>query len=219
MKGIIFDFNGTMVFDTHLHEKAWVAMVNRHNKQASEQEITDFIHGRTNDQTITHFIGEVTKEEIQELSDEKERDYQRLVREERIDYVDGVANLLDELTKRTIPFNIATASPKTNIDFYFDYFKLDRWFKYDEIIYDDGSFPGKPEPTIYEMAAQSLDLMPEGCIVVEDAVAGIQSANRANIGKVIAMIKSEEEKIQLQQQKLEIDAFIWNFDHFLENHF
>ena len=194
MKGIIFDFNGTMVFDNHLHERAWVGMVKNHRSDIEEQEIIDYIHGRTNDQTIEHFIGEVTTAQFQKLSDEKELEYQNLVRFEEIRFVKGTRELLNELTKRKIPFTIATASPGINIDFYFEYFNLGNWFESEEIVYDDGTFPGKPDPTIYEKAAQSLGLKPEECIVIEDALTGIESANRAKIGKVVAMIYSEEQK-------------------------
>lgn len=218
VKGIIFDFNGTMVFDGHLHEQAWVDMIKKHNETATDQEIIDYIHGRTNDKTIRHFIGEVDDEELQQLSDEKEQEYHRLARKEKIDYVAGTEALLDELVEKNIPFTIATASPKINIDFYFEFFKLDRWFKYEDIVYDDGTFPGKPDPTIYEKAAESLGLKPEDCLVLEDAVAGVQSANSANIGKVIIMVNSDEQKEFYENSDLKFDAIITDFNNFLEKH-
>lgn len=216
VKGIIFDFNGTMVFDGHLHERAWVDMVKKHNDSVTDQEVIDYIHGRTNDKTIRHFIGDVNDEELQELSDEKEREYHRLAREEGIDYVAGTEKLLDELVEKNVPFTIATASPKINIDFYFDYFKLERWFKYEDIIFDDGTFPGKPDPTIYEKAAESLGLDPKDCLVLEDAVTGIQSANSANIGKVIIMVSSDGQKEFYENSDLKYDAIITDFNNFLE---
>lgn len=217
IKGIIFDFNGTMVFDGHLHEKAWVEMIQKHNDTVTEQEIIDYIHGRTNDIIIQHFIGEVSEDELKKLSDEKEKEYHRLVRKEQLKYVEGTEDLLDELVEKEIPFTIATASPKINIDFYFDYFDLGRWFNYDEIIYDDGTFPGKPEPDIYKKAAESLGLKPEECVVIEDAVAGVQSANRAEIGKIIVMSYSDEQRELLETSNLTYDAIIENFNGFLDN--
>jgi beta-phosphoglucomutase-like phosphatase (HAD superfamily) len=47
--------------------------------------------------------------------------------------------------------------------------------------------PGKPAPDIYLKAARNLDLPPSSCVVVEDAVSGIQSAHAAGIGYVIGM--------------------------------
>lgn len=216
MQGIIFDFNGTMVFDGHLHEKAWVEMIKKHNQQVEEKEIVAFIHGRTNDLIIRHFIGEVSAEALERLAKEKELEYQRLVREERITFVAGTEALLDELIRRDIPFTIATASPKINVDFYFDYFELDRWFDQEQIVFDDGTFPGKPAPTIYEMAAESLGLAPEDCLVIEDAVAGIKSANQANIGEVYAMVSSDKQEAIYKDHHLDIAKIIKNFENFLD---
>lgn len=216
MKGIIFDFNGTMVFDGHLHERAWVDMIKKHNNQVSNEEIIDYIHGRTNNNIIAHFIGDVSAEKMTQLAEEKELEYQRLVQEEQISYVKGTEGLLDELTEKEIPFTIATASPKINVDFYFDYFNLGKWFEREAIIFDDGTFPGKPEPHIYEMAAESLGLAPGDCVVIEDAVTGIAAANRADIGKVFAMVNSEKQKAMYEVSDLEIEEIIGNFEKFLE---
>ena len=216
IKGVIFDFNGTMVFDGHLHEQAWVEMIQKHNDNVTEQEIIDYIHGRTNNVIIEHFIGEVSEEELQKLSDEKEKEYHRLARKEQLEYVEGTEDLLDELVEKEVPFTIATASPKINIDFYFDYFDLGRWFKYDEIVYDDGTFPGKPEPHIYKKAAESLGLEPEECVVIEDALTGAESANRAGIGKVIIMSYSDKQRELFETSDLAYDAIITDFNGFLD---
>lgn len=82
--------------------------------------------------------------------------------------------MLDYLAAAEIPRTIATASAKSNVDFYFDLFHLDKWFEFGKVAYDDGTFPGKPEPHICLKAAQKLDLLPQSCIVVEDANSGIE---------------------------------------------
>lgn len=218
MKGIIFDFNGTMVFDGHLHEKAWVEMIQKHNGEVTAEEIVDYIHGRTNDIIVNHFIGDVSTAELQELSDEKELEYQRLARAEELSYVDGTEELLNQLVENNVPFTIATASPEINIDFYFDYFNLARWFKREDIIFDNGTFPGKPDPTIYQIAAEKLGFNPAECMVIEDAVTGIQSANAANIGQVVAMVSSSEQKANYENSDFKIDFIVNDFRHFYKEH-
>ena len=216
MKGIIFDFNGTMVFDGHIHEKAWIDMIQKHNDEVSEEEIIGYIHGRTNDKIIQHFMGDVSADELKKLAEEKELEYQRIVREEQLSYVKGTEALLDELVDQDIPFTIATASPELNVDFYFDYFKLGKWFDREAIIFDDGTFPGKPEPDIYEKAAEELALTPNDCVVIEDAEAGIESANRAQIGKVFAMTHSQKQAEAYKVSDLKIEEIISDFENFLE---
>lgn len=210
--GIIFDFNGTMVFDSHLHEQAWTKLIKKYRPEVSEKEIIDFIHGRTNDKTIAHFIGDVADDEYQRIVNEKELEYQEEVRREEIELIDGLEDLLDYLVEENVPFTIATASPKLNVDFYFDYFKLDRWFDPKRIIFDDGTFPGKPEPDIYEIAAELLGYSPQECIVFEDAATGIQSANAAGIGQVYIMVSSDEMRTEYEESPLPNNGLIEDFN-------
>src|SRR4029077_19661548 len=43
---------------------------------------------------------------------------------------------------------------------------------------------GKPEPEVYLLAAARIGVPPERCVVVEDAVAGIEGARRAGMKSV-----------------------------------
>ena len=69
MKGIIFDFNGTMFQDSHLHEEAWIHMVNKYSKGSlSEEDILLNLHGRTNKEILNYFISDsLSDEEIRAL--------------------------------------------------------------------------------------------------------------------------------------------------------
>ena len=77
----------------------------------------------------------------------------------------GLEATLDQLTDQQIPLTIATATVKENVAFYFDIFDLARWFDWDKIVYDDGSFPGKPQPDIFLKAADKLSLAPADCLL------------------------------------------------------
>ena len=82
---------------------------------------------------------------------------------------------------------IATASERTNLDFFVQHLGLDRWFEVDRIVYDDGSRPGKPAPGVYLQAASNLGLQPAQCVVVEDSRSGLQAAHAAGIGYIVAL--------------------------------
>ena len=47
------------------------------------------------------------------------------------------------IEKENIPFTIASASIKPNIDFFVESFELAKWFDPEKIVYDDGSFANK----------------------------------------------------------------------------
>ena len=76
-------------------------------------------------------------------------------------------------------------------DFYIKEFNLEKWFDIDKIVYSDGTIKGKPAPDIYEIAAGKLGLKPQECVVVEDAVSGIEAARAAGIGKIVAIASME----------------------------
>ena len=146
LNGIIFDFNGTMFQDSHLHEQAWIDMIQKYSpgNGLTETEILTNVHGRTNDKILRHFVSpDLTDEEVQKLSLEKEEHYRRLClnKPEQLVLTDGLTEVLDDLKERKLPLTIATATIKENVDFYFDTFALDRWFDPDKVVFDDGSFP------------------------------------------------------------------------------
>ena len=62
------------------------------------------------------------------------------------------------------------------------------------------------------IAADKIGLKPKDCIVVEDAIAGINSAKSAGIGKIIAIASLEP--IEFYQKINGIDGIINNFYEF-----
>ncbi|MBO1300867.1 MULTISPECIES: HAD family hydrolase [Enterococcus] len=221
MKGIIFDFNGTMFQDSHLHEAAWIRMIHRYSKkELSDEDIVKNIHGRTNSEILAYFISPtLTTDEIANLSYEKEAHYRSLCLEkpEELVLTDGLIATLDILNEQNIPITIATATVKENVEFYFEIFNLSNWFSFDKVVYDDGTFPGKPQPDIFIKAAQKLALEPKDCLVIEDAYSGLLAATRANIGMIIAIDPYGKNRQLFSAKELRKDSIIENFDNFYFN--
>lgn len=194
-KGIIFDFNGTLFCDSHLHKLAWREYSKRlTGVEFTDEEMVKHMFGRTNEQIIEYAIKrKPSPEMVEEIGQEKEEYYRQMCLNspETLHLTKGAVEFLDFLKQNDIPRTIATMSDKTNVDFYFKTFNLSNWFEYDKVVYADGIIPSKPAPDIYEIAAKNLNLNPEDCIVVEDAISGINSARDAKIGKIIAICTEE----------------------------
>ena len=194
-KGIIFDFNGTLFFDSKKHYDAW----KKYSKQLrgtefSDDEMRKYMFGRTNEDIIAYAIGRKPEPELcEKLAKEKESLYRQMCLEdpENFHFAPHAENLLDYLCEKNIPHTIATMSEKDNVDFYIKEMNLANWFDVNKIVYSDGTIPGKPAPDIYIKAAQKLNLAPEDCIVVEDALSGIEAAQKAKIGCIIAIASLE----------------------------
>ncbi|MFS0559237.1 HAD family phosphatase [Terribacillus sp. 179-K 1B1 HS] len=218
MKGVIFDFNGTMFLDSHLHEQAWFHMVRKYAAGSiTDEEIFTNIHGRTNNEILRHFVShELSADDIRKLSDEKEGLYRELCLQNEKDLVltNGLTGILDHLKAQNLPRTIATATVKENVAFYFDVFKLDRWFDFETVTFDDGSFPGKPAPDIFLIAAKKLGLQPSECLVIEDAFSGLTAAKKAGIGKIIAIDPFGKNREAFLQNQLGSDGIIQDFTNF-----
>lgn len=198
-KGIIFDFNGTLYWDSAKHKQAWREFSKRlRGTPFSDEEMIKYMFGRTNEQIISYAIGKKpSAQTVKELGGEKEALYRKMSLEDKEHFklADGVPGFLDFLKENNIPRTIATMSDKTNVDFYIENFNLKKWFDTDKIVYADGKIPGKPAPDIYEIAAKNLNLAPKDCIVVEDALSGIEAASKAGIGKIIAICSEESPEL------------------------
>ena len=191
LTGIIFDFNGVLLWDNHLHEYAWTQVSTSHRGTPfSAEEIEFHVHGRNNRHTLEYLMGRVLPEnELVDLIDRKEAIYRRLCLSQPAGFhlSPGAICLLDALVEQNIPRTIATAAGRGNLDFYLEHLKLDRWFDPNLIVYDDGTRPGKPAPDMYLQSAANLGLDPDVCVVVEDSVSGIQAAQAAGIGCIFAL--------------------------------
>ncbi len=199
MKGIIFDFNGTLFFDSHMHYEAWRLYSKKlRGCEFSDEEMRNNMFGRTNADIIEYAIGKKPeKSMVDKLAKEKEAMYRNmcLKNKNELKLSPGAEDFLNYLTENNIPRTIATMSEWDNVEFYIKEFKLAKWFDLDKIVYSNGKIPGKPAPDIYKIASRNLNLPPKDCVVVEDAISGINAAKNAGIGKIIAIASIESDDL------------------------
>lgn len=215
-KGIIFDFNGTLYWDSALHKQAWRQYSKKlRGTMFTDDEMIHHMFGRTNEEIIRYAIGkQPTPEMVEKYGQEKEALYRKMSKQDKDNFhlAKGAQNFLDFLKENNIPRTIATMSDKVNVDFFIESFNLENWFDIDKIVYADGIIPSKPAPDIYQIAAKNIGLKPEECIVIEDAPSGIESARAANIGKIIAICS--EESPELYKSIPCVTGIIKDFDEF-----
>ena len=154
---------------------------------------------------------------VEKCQNEKEAIYREMCLKDRENFVlaKGVVKFLDYVCENDIPHTIATMSEEVNVKFFIKEFNLAKWFDVDKIVYDNGKIKGKPAPDIYLEAAKQLNLQPKDCIVVEDALSGIEAAHKAGIGKIVA-IESMETR-ELYSKVPAVDEIIADFDDFDRN--
>ncbi len=102
----------------------------------------------------------------------------------KIDVFADVHGVLSALRVREIPLGVATSSVGALIRPFLQRHGIAEHFK--AIITGEEVVRGKPHPDIYLKAAEKVGIAPEKCLVVEDALAGIQAGKSA--GMTVAAI-------------------------------
>lgn len=185
IKGVIFDFNGTLFWDTAYQESSWDEYLISKGIELSDEEKRQYIHGRNSRDTFEYiFKRSFTDEEIEELSEEKEIIYRSTCLENKMEFAPGAVSLIEYLSEQGIEIAIATASGRRNVDFFIEHFDLLKYFKKDYIIFNDGKVKGKPFPDLFNKTIDALGIERKSISIFEDSASGIQAAINAGVGNI-----------------------------------
>jgi len=202
-KALIFDFNGTLFWDSEYHRQAWNNVSMLYRKKPLSLGESHHLNGRTNAETITYLLGYLPDPaELERLSEEKELLYQQICMDNQpLQLAPGFLDLASRAKELAVPMAIATSAGRSNIERYKRWFDLCALIDESLIIYDNKVRKGKPEPDIYLDACRALGIEPALCTVFEDTKAGILSARRAGIGSIwaVASAGSDRETIQAME--------------------
>jgi HAD superfamily hydrolase (TIGR01509 family) len=96
-----------------------------------------------------------------------------------MDPLPGVRALLAALRERGVPCAIASSTERANLGLPLDLMGLREFFRV--IVSGEEVVHGKPDPAVFLLAAERLGLAPAECVVIEDALVGIEAAKRAGM--------------------------------------
>jgi len=149
-----------------------------------------------------------TPEGMERIADAKEELYRRRVRRNGISPLPGVADWLHRLHQEGWLQAIASAARAQILMQSSKLYRLAIFFQ--AIISAEDVHRGKPDPEVYLTAAARVGVPPEHCIVVEDAVAGIEGARRAGMRSIGVSRSGKHLPADIVVQSLELlepDAF------------
>lgn len=174
LKGILFDFDGTLADTMAGHYLAWKSALGEYGIPI---EMEDYypLEGAGLHEVARKFAKGPTWTEatIDELVQKKKKYY---VGRQPVAFFPGVESLVSELKDRKVPMAIVTAG-------HLDQLRLSvpRHFleQFDALITGDMLGRGKPDPEPYLRGAAKLGLSPDECVAVENSPLGVRSAHRA----------------------------------------
>jgi beta-phosphoglucomutase len=167
-----------VVIDSHpVHKSAWKRFLASLGKDVADEELDFVLDGRKKEDILTHFLGNLTDEQVREYGHMKET----MFREEAADIkmVEGMTDFLDDLQGASIPIALATSGSKNRVHYILD--RLGLRSRFHVVVTGDDVIRGKPDPTIFVVAARQMQCPHSSVLVVEDAVAGVQAAKQAGM--------------------------------------
>ncbi len=184
IKAFLFDLNGTMIDDMQFHCKAWFNILNDDlGANLSWEQVKEQMYGKNTELLIRVFGKErFTQEEMDILSVEKEKRYQAEYRP-LLKSINGLNEFLIASKHAGILMGIGSAAIPFNINFVLDGLDLRHYFT--SIVSADDVIESKPDPETYLKGASELGVLPEQCIVFEDAPKGVEAAKRAGMKAVV----------------------------------
>jgi len=178
LRAVIFDWDGVVVDSSAHHERSWEILAARRGLSLPADHFKRGF-GKKNNVIIPDLGWATAPAEVDALAHEKEEIYRALVREKDIEPLPGVRELLAALQEAGIPSPIGSSTERANLDCLLDLMDLRKFFRV--IVSGEEVVHGKPDPSIFLLAAERLGFAPADCVVIEDALVGIEAAKRAGM--------------------------------------
>lgn len=176
-KGIIFDLDGVICYTDEYHYQAWKAMADSIGVYF-DREINNRLRGVSRmdslDIILERYNGTLSRTEKEALAQQKNELYKEYLKQmSPADLSEEVSATLRELDEMGL--RLAIGSSSKNAPFILQQLGLGGYF--DAVSDGNNISRSKPDPEVFEKAAQMLCLSPEDCLVVEDAVSGAQAGH------------------------------------------
>ncbi|CAN5362675.1 beta-phosphoglucomutase [soil metagenome] len=179
----IFDWDGVIIDSHDQHQRSWFLLAEEIGLPLSKEQFKATFGQRN--ASIIPLLGwaEATDEDrIAELGDRKEILYRQIIRQEGIEPLPGVRELLASLKAAKIPCAVGSSTPAANIETVMEIIGMTDEFE--AIAAAEDVSAGKPAPDIFLVAAKKLRADPSECLVFEDAGVGLQAAAAAGMRAV-----------------------------------
>lgn len=179
--GFIFDLDGVIVDTAKYHYLAWRKLANELGFEFTEEQ-NELFKGVSRKRCLEILldIGKI---------DAKQEQFDKWMVEKNVDYLAYIENMdaseilpdvprvLAYLKTKEVPIALGSASKNAKPILK----KVGLLSYFDSIVDGNNVTKAKPDPEVFLIAARNLGVDAKQCIVFEDAVAGIQAANKAGM--------------------------------------
>src|SRR5262245_8645521 len=183
-RAALWDMDGTLVDTGELHFAAWRQLMQELHRPFTQADFAATF-GLRNPEIFEHLFGKghLDAQQVAALGDRKEEIY-RAAAGQGVTLLPGARALLEGLHAAGFKQAVGSSAPRANLELILRL--TDTQLFFDAVVSMEDTQRGKPDPQVFLVAAQKLGVPPARCVVVEDAVAGVQAAKAGGM-KCIAV--------------------------------
>jgi beta-phosphoglucomutase len=199
--GVIFDLDGVLVDTGWAHKQSWYDLAEKEGFSMTD-EFFYSTFGMQNYQIIPMLLGrDAASDEINRLSDWKEQRYREIIAEKLVS-TEGAKSLLCDLKSEDFLLAVGSSAPRANLELVLTRTHLQDYF--DAYVSGEDVTNGKPAPDTFLKAAEKLSLDAESCVVVEDAVQGVEAGKAA--GMHVVAVTTTRNRADLHRADTIVDS-------------
>ncbi|MHA1689458.1 MAG: HAD family hydrolase [Promethearchaeota archaeon] len=215
--GVIFDMDGVLADTGPIHFESWKKMAEEEAGVEFTREFFEETFGQQSIPITRKLVGpEVSQELVEKWANLKEYYYREMIKD-KLEPLPGAVELIKDLKDEGFKLAVGSSGSPENVELLLTSLDVKKYF--DVIITAAEVKRSKPEPEVFLLAAEKLNIGPSKCVVIEDAPVGIEAARRAEM-KCIALTTTHEEE-ELKDADLVIkdltEITVQNIINLLEN--
>jgi HAD superfamily hydrolase (TIGR01509 family) len=172
LRGVIFDMDGVLVDSHATHRRAWRLFLDSLGRHHLDSDLDFILDGHKRDDILRHFFGDIPDRQLEEFGKQKDSIFQQI--QLTVSAVPGAVRLVRDLHTRGACLAVATSASRCRAQFTLAQLGLLSHFQ--ALVTGDDVLRGKPDPAIYRLACDRMQIEAKYLVAVEDAVSGVRAA-------------------------------------------
>jgi len=172
LAGAIFDLDGVLADSHPIHLACWRRFLTSAGVAVSDEDMEVIREGRTKEELLRYFMGEVTQDELCSYAALKDQIYREYLSD--LPAVRGVRHLLCELKTAGIVLAVASSGSFRRVHHSLDLLRIRNYFQF--VSTADEFKSGKSTSAIFAATAEQMQVGCEHALVFEDSAIAIRSA-------------------------------------------
>jgi beta-phosphoglucomutase len=179
-EAVLFDMDGVLFSTDEYHYRSWQELGAAHGVPLARETFDQRMRGLERPAALAVFLEASDRPfsaaERMALAVEKQERFLEIVQREGVRPLPGVVELIAELKRAGATIAVGSSSRNTR-----PLLEAAGLLSQFAAVVDANDCRAKPEPDIYLEAARRIAVTPERCVVIEDALDGIEAARRAGM--------------------------------------